>query len=149
MKRAALVFLACILLTVPGGAQDQEPQPSNTAQVLQKLVERQTSALDHEDPNKVMALFHPKAPGLKEIRATLVQQFARYDDSFHLEKTHYVGEDGKWAYMRAIQTIRGVRKQTPFVTAVEELLVFRRSGREWRAWTSVRLEQAHREFHKR
>lgn len=143
MNRILLLSLACLLLTTPGGAQD--PQPSNTAQVLRGLIERQTKALDAEDPDKAMAVFHPKAPGVNQIRATLVRQFALNDDSFKLVKTHYVGQDGKWAYMRSVQTITGVREQKKFVTAVEELLVFRRHGREWRAWTSARLDQETRD----
>ncbi len=116
----------------------QEALPSNTSTVLTKALEAQIAALNSEDPDAVVSLFHPRAPGLKESRKGLVEMFRRYDLNYTLDQKHYIGVDGRYAYMRVIQTTRGGNMRP---TRSEQLFVFCRAGKEWKFWTSAMLRK--------
>lgn len=144
------VLLPLVLLLGLGGtwglgvlrAQDPQPTgPSNAQAVCESLVKQQLSALNLENPDGVMLVFHPEAPNRLELQRTLVQQFRLRDLRYELLSLHFVAEDGPYAYMRMRQIVDGSREQTPFKGETEMLLVFRKSLRGWKAWTSVRLQQ--------
>jgi hypothetical protein len=118
-------------------AQD-EALPSNTKQVLSKAIDDQLLALNAEDPDRVMALFHPRAPGLKQTRKSLVGMFRALELRYTLVSKHYVGVDEPYAYMRVIQETRGGNVKP---SRSESLFVFKRKERAWLFWTSVVLDK--------
>lgn len=123
-------------------AQDPQPAgPSNAEVVCASLVKQQLSALNLENPDAVMLVFHPEAPNRLELQRTLAQQFRLRDLRYKLLSLRFVAEDGPYAYMRMRQLVDGSRERTPFKGETELLLVFRKSLRGWKAWTSVRLAQ--------
>ena len=123
-------------------AQDPQPAgPSNAEVVCASLVKQQLSALNLENPDAVMLVFHPEAPNRLELQRTLAQQFRLRDPRYKLLSLRFVAEDGPYAYMRMRQLVDGSRERTPFKGETELLLVFRKSLRGWKAWTSVRLAQ--------
>ena len=147
MRRVLLPFVLLLGLGASCGlgvlrAQDPQPAgPSNTQVVCESLVKQQMSALNLENPDGVMLVFHPEAPNRLELQRTLVQQFRMRDLRYKLLSLHFVAEDGPYAYMRMVQIVDGSREKTPFKGESELLLVFRKSTRGWKAWTSVRLRQ--------
>lgn len=133
------LLLASLLATLAVG---QEVGPSNAATVLGQSLSEQVSALNAEDPDRVMALFHPDAPNLDEVRASLVGMFRAQDLRFTLEEQHFVGVDGRYAYVRCVQTTRAPATAAgpPAISRSEQLFVFRQLGSGWRFWTSAVLE---------
>jgi hypothetical protein len=133
-----IVGLVCVAL-----APAQDPAgPSNAEVICVGLVKQQISALNVENPQGVMLVFHPEAPNRNELHRTIVEQFRRKDLRFKLVSSHFVAEDGKWAYMRVVQQVSGGHTSPkPFKGETEELLVFKRYKHMWKAWTSARLSQ--------
>lgn len=138
LRRLGLASLLVSALALWSVQAQEEALPSNTESVLSKALSRQLAALNGEDPDQVMALFHPQAPGLEESRRGLVTMFRTYDLQYTLDAKHYVGVDEPYAYMRIVQTTRGAKLKA---SRTEQLFVFKRHQRDWMFWTSVVLEK--------
>lgn len=124
-------------------AQERAPSgPSRTEFEIGNLLDQQVAALNAESADGAMLCFHPDAPDREGMRQVLVEQFRLRDLRYTVTKRHYVGEDGRYAYMRAVQRVDGTNEKTPFMGETEELLVFRVDSRgHWKAWTSARLDK--------
>ncbi|MGE0712557.1 MAG: nuclear transport factor 2 family protein [Planctomycetota bacterium] len=147
MKRAtlgllvlsSLASLALVWRSAPARAQG-EMGPSNTQVLCEALVKQQVSALNVENAQGVMMVFHPEAPNRQELLQTLTQQFRKLDLRYKLLETHFVAEDGDYAYLRVREHVDGSHEQRPFQGETEDLLVFKRHQHTWKAWTSARLD---------
>jgi len=141
---ALLPLLGALLATLAVGQEEpgREAGPTNASTLLAEALTEQVSALNAEEPERVMALFHPDAPNLEEVRASLVGMFRAQDLRFTLDEQHFVGVDGRYAYVRCLQTTRAPASAAgpPAVSRSEQLFVFRRLGPGWRFWTSAVLE---------
>jgi hypothetical protein len=137
LRRFALVLAPCLGCLFGWLVQAQEEAgPSNVGQVVEAALRAQVEALNAEDPDRVLELFHPQAQGVDQARRNLVQMFRAQDLRYSLERYRFVATDEPYAYARATQATRG----GPRPTRTEQLFVFRRDGSAWRFWTSVVLD---------
>ena len=136
--RTAALLLFVSGLFVWAGAGAQEAGPSKTEHLLSAALEAQVKAMNAEDLNAMMALFHPGVPDSKEVRRSLAVMFRQLDLQYSLERQRLVAVDGRYAYLRCLQTLRGDPRG---VSRSDQLFVFRRYGEGWRLWTSLLLEQ--------
>lgn len=135
---AALLILG--LTAAASRSPAQEPAgPAADGPAIHAALKAQIEALNAEDPDRVMALFHPGAPGLDEVRRGLVALFRARDHHYSLERFTFVAVDGPYAYARCLQTTSLASRPDAPPRAVEQLFVFRRSGAAWKFWTSVVL----------
>lgn len=138
---AALALGGAALWGPPAAAQGQMG-PSNTEVECRRVIEQQMSALNVENPQGAMMLFHPKCPDRDGMLRSLVDQFRRYDLRYKLKEAVFIGEEpGTYAYMRVKQTVDGSHEKRPFKGETELLLVFRKDKNGWKAWTSAHLSQ--------
>lgn len=123
-------------------AQERVPAgPSNTEVLVMRILKQQVSALNVESADAVMMCFHAEAPDREGMRKVLVNQFRVRDLRYKVKSAKFIGEDGRYAYVRTWQIVDGQNEKTPFLGETEELLVFRKGARGWRAWTSARLDK--------
>ncbi len=147
MRRSGwgLAVCAALLLGPSGGsAPAQEGPPSNLPSpvdgALRAALDEQVEALNAEDPDAVVALFHSEAPNFREVRRSLVELFRARDLRYKLDAYRFVAEDRPYAYARCTQTTEPLDGKGD-ARRVEQLFVFRRSGDEWRFWTSALLRE--------
>jgi len=141
-KRPLVALAAAATAFAVAGAFAQEPAgPSGVARQVHQALAAQIEALNAEDPDAVMALFHPAAPGLDELRRQLVALFRARDHRYTLERFKFVAEDGPYAYARCLQTTAVVGRPPGEVQRLEQLFVFRRADGGWKFWTSVVLRE--------
>ena len=147
MKRGKIgiglvLIAACALGYWRAEAQEREPAgPSNTQALLEGVLKRQIAALNAESADAVMLCFHEAAPDREGMRKVLVNQFRVRDLRYSLRESKFIGEDGRYAYMRTWQRVDGRNEKVPFVGETEELLVFMKGRGGWKAWTSARLDK--------
>ncbi len=138
LMAAALLLLALGWGTAPAQEGPPADLPAAAGLDVKRALEAQIEALNGEDPDAVMALFHPQAPGHAQIRRSLVELFRARDLRYALEDYRFVAEDRPYAYARCVQSTHALDGSEP-PRRLEQLFVFRREGERWKFWTSVVL----------
>lgn len=141
MKHLAILFFAITGFAVAGN-----PDSTSVPGKLQRIASELFQALQEEDIEKAMGLFHPDSPNRAATQKSYEAAFPASQISYELKDFSYIGKDDKFAVARFTQSIgilelNGKKVTDPRKGRLEMIMLFRLSGDSWRIWKSVEIER--------
>lgn len=141
MKHLVILFFA-----ITGVALAEKPDATSLPSKLQGIASELFQALQEENIEKSMSLFHPDAPNRAATQKSYETAFPSTQISYELKEFSYIGKDDKFAVVRFIQSIgilelNGKKVTDPRRARLEIMMLFRQSGESWKIWKSIEIER--------
>ena len=141
MKHLVILFFSITGLALA------EPTDANALPTkLQGIVSELFQALQEENIEKSMSLFHPDSPNRAATQKSYETAFPSTQISYELKNFSYIGKDEKFAVARFTQSIgilelNGKKVTDPRRARLEIMMLFRPSGDSWKIWKSIEIER--------
>ncbi|MGO2497979.1 MAG: hypothetical protein ACTH6I_08135 [Vibrio litoralis] len=132
IKLKSALFLSILSCSMPTLADTE-------SDVLEVVVDN-FKALNQEDTAAYMDTVHNQSLLYQTTENLLKLTFKTYDLEYDLQNVSFVGEDEKYAYVKAVYETRKVKGPAFQDNQMESLMVFKQINGDWKIWAQANLE---------
>ena len=145
-KNKTMKHLVILFFAITGFALAESPDATSLPSKLQGIASELFQALQEENIEKAISLFHPDSPNRATTQKSYEAAFPTTQISYELKDFSYIGKDDKFAVVRFTQSIgilelNGKKVTDPRRARLEIMMLFRPSGDSWKIWKSVEIER--------
>ncbi len=146
VENQTMKHIVVLFFSITGLSLAESPDKESLPNKLQGIVSDLFRALQEENIEKSMNLFHPDSPNRAATQKSYEAAFPSNEFSYELKEFSYIGKDEKFAVARFTQSIailefNGKKVTDPRRASLEVMMLFRKSGDSWKIWKSIEIER--------